>query len=166
MAKPDDAAFDDFVSGSWRSLRQAAYVLTGNTADAEDLLQTVLVRTYAHWPRVGRDDPVAYVRRALVNAYVDTWRRRQVLRIDPVEEVPDVVSWDETTRTDDRAELAARLASLSPRERAMVVQRHYFDLSEQDVAAAMGCSVGTVKSTCSRALRRLRIPQPTGEDQR
>ena len=163
MAKPDDAAFDEFVSSAWRPLRQAAFALTGNTADAEDLLQTVLVRTYARWPRVGRDDAVAYVRRALVNAYVDTWRRRQVLRFDTVGEVPEV-SYDEDTRTDDRADLAERLARLSPRERTMVVMRHYLDLSEQDVAQAMNCSVGTVKSTCSRALQRLRIPVTTAEE--
>lgn len=163
MAKPDDAAFDEFVSSAWRPLRQAAFALTGNTADAEDLLQTVLVRTYARWPRVGRDDAVAYVRRALVNAYVDTWRRRQVLRFDTVGEVPEV-SYDEDTRADDRADLAERLARLSPRERTMVVMRHYFDQSEHDVAQAMSCSVGTVKSTCSRALQRLRIPVTTAEE--
>ena len=110
MAKPDDAAFDEFVSSAWRPLRQAAFALTGNTADAEDLLQTVLVRTYARWPRVGRDDAVAYVRRALVNAYVDTWRRRQVLRFDPVDELPEVASYDADSRVDDRADLAERLA--------------------------------------------------------
>ena len=164
MAKPDDASFDDFVSSAWRSLRQAAFALTGNTADAEDLLQTVLVRTYARWSHVRRDDAVAYVRRALINAYVDTWRRRALLRIDAVDEVPEVESFDEDNRVDDRADLAARLASLSPRERTMVVMRHYFDQSEQDVARAMDCSVGTVKSTCSRALQRLRIPVMTTEE--
>ena len=164
VAKPGDASFDEFVSSAWRPLRQAAYALTGNTADAEDLLQTVLVRTYARWPRVGRDDAVAYVRRALVNAYVDTWRRRQVLRFDVVDEVPEVESYDADGRVDDRADLAERLAGLSPRERTMVVMRHYFDQSEQVVARAMGCSVGTVKSTCSRAMQRLRIPVTTAEE--
>ncbi len=164
MAKPDDATFDEFVTSAWRPLRQAAFALTGNTADAEDLLQTVLVRTYVRWPKVGRRDPVAYVRRALVNAYVDTWRRRAVLRFDAVDEVPEVESYDADVRVDDRADLAQRLATLSPRERTMVVMRHYFDHSEQEVAAAMRCSVGTVKSTCSRALQRLRIPVTTAEE--
>lgn len=163
MAKPDDASFDEFVSSAWRPLRQAAFALTGNTADAEDLLQTVLVRTYARWSRVQRDDALAYVRRGLVNAYVDTWRRRRVLRFDSVDEVPEV-SYDADSRVDDRADLAALLAALSPRERTMVVMRHYFDQSEQEVAQAMSCSVGTVKSTCSRALQRLRIPVTTAEE--
>ncbi len=83
MSKPDDASFEDFVHAAWPSLRQGAYALTGSVADAEDLVQTVLVRTYASWARVGRDNPVAYVRRGLVNAYVDTWRRRQRFRTQP-----------------------------------------------------------------------------------
>ena len=74
---------------------------------------------------------------------------------------------DQTDRVALRADLAQRLAALSDRERAMVVMRHYLDLSEADVAEALGCSVGTVKSTCSRALARLRIPvYDTREDAR
>ena len=154
-----DREFDAFVRSTWRPLRQAAYALTGDTHDAEDLLQTVLAGAYARWPRLSRDDdPVAYVRRALVNRYIDTWRRRRVLRFDVVESPPEGVTPDDLGRLDDRADLVTLLAALSPRERTMVVMRHYLDLSEQDVADALGCSVGTVKSTCSRALRRLRVP--------
>ena len=167
MSKPDDASFEDFVHASWPSLRQAAYALTGNAADAEDLVQTVLVRTYASWSRVGRENPVAYVRRGLVNAYVDTWRRRRRFREGPLEEVRELAdpSTDDVEPIDDRLDLAGRLAVLTPRERTMLVMRHYFDLPEREVAELMSCSVGTVKSTCSRALARLRIPvsTPTGE---
>ena len=156
---PADAEFESFVRSAWPTLRQAAFALAGNRADAEDLLQAVLTRTYARWHVVGRDDPVAYVRRALLNAYVDTWRRRRVLREVPTEVVPErATREDELARADDRVDLVGLLASLSARERSMVVMRHYLDLSEQDVADALGCSVGTVKSTCSRALRRLRVP--------
>jgi RNA polymerase sigma-70 factor (sigma-E family) len=163
-----DREFDAFVRSTWRQLRQAAYALTGDTDDAEDLLQTVLAGAYARWPRLNRDDdPVAYVRRALVNRYIDTWRRRRVVREDAVERPPERESEDPSARLDDRSHLASLLAELSPRERTMVVMRHYLDLSEQDVATAMGCSVGTVKSTCSRALRRLRVPvSPLLEDHR
>ena len=86
---PAEAEFESFVRSAWPTLRQAAFALAGNRADAEDLLQTVLTRTYARWHVVGRDDPVAYVRRALLNAYVDTWRRRRVLREEPTEVVPE-----------------------------------------------------------------------------
>jgi RNA polymerase sigma-70 factor (sigma-E family) len=154
--KSYDAEFDTFVAAAWPRLRQAAFALTGNTPDAEDLLQAVLVRAYAAWPRIRRDDPVAYVRRGLVNGYIDTWRRRQRLRLEPVEEVPDV-TYDLDAGADERVDLRATLAALTPRERTMVVMRYYLDQPEAEVALALGCSTGTVKSTCSRAVARLRM---------
>ena len=157
-----DAEFEHVVRGSWPTLRQAAYVLTGSTQDAEDLLQGVLARTYARWSRVRRDDPVAYIRRALVNAYVDQWRRRRVVAEHPTDEPPDLPAPADAVglgRFEDREDLADRLTLLSPRERSMVVLRYYFDRSEAEVAQVLGCSVGTVKSTCSRALGRLRIAE-------
>lgn len=153
-----DREFDAFVRSTWRTLRQTAYALTGDAEDAEDLLQTVLAGAYARWPRISRtEDPVAYVRRALVNRYIDSWRRRRVVREDAVAAPPEGTHHP-LDGLDDRVDLAVLLAELSPRERTIVVMRHYLDLSEQEVAGALGCSVGTVKSTCSRALRRLRVP--------
>ena len=119
--KAYDEEFDQFVGSAWPRLRQAAFALTGHTADAEDLLQGVLARAYAGWPRIRRGDPVAYVRRALVNAYIDTWRRRQRIQVDPVEDVPDRAAADLTTDADVRADLRTRLGALSQRERSMVV---------------------------------------------
>ena len=155
-----DEEFDDFVRAAWPRLRQAAYTLTGNTESAEDLLQGVLIRTYSRWSRIRRDDPVAYVRRALVNAWIDVWRRRRRLVEEPTEWVPETAVADDYAAL-DRVDLHARLASLTDRERTMLVMRHYFDLPESQVAASLGCSVGTVKSTCSRALQALRIPATT-----
>jgi RNA polymerase sigma-70 factor (sigma-E family) len=167
MTQPGDAEFEAFVLAAWPRLRQAAYALTRNTEDAEDLLQGVLVRLYTRWGRLGRDDPTAYVRRMLVNSYIDTTRRRRRVREVPVAEAADVPSADGTPVVADRDDLVGRLSVLTERERAMVVMRHYLDASEADVARALGCSVGTVKSTCSRALHRLRIPMTvTREDQR
>ena len=157
--KAYDEEFDRFVASAWPRLRQAAFALTGHAADAEDLLQGVLVRAYAGWPRVRRDDPVAYVRRALVNAYIDTWRRRQRVRVDPVDAVPDGPSADASGDAEERVDLKARLAALSDRERSMVVMRYYLDLSETEVARLLACSTGTVKSTCSRAMGKLRLAE-------
>jgi RNA polymerase sigma-70 factor (sigma-E family) len=159
-----DDEFDAFVLSAWPRLRQGAFALTGHAADAEDLLQTVLTRAYAAWPRVRREDPVAYVRRALVNAYIDGWRRRQRVRVDPVEEVPDAVVTDPTGGAEDRVDLGVRLAALSARERSMVVMRYYLDLPEAEVARLLRCSTGTVKSTCSRALARLRLTPDAPSD--
>ncbi len=162
-----DEEFTAFVHASWPRLRQAAFALTGDSDRAEDLLQTVLVRTCTRWSRVRRQDPVAYVRRALLNAWIDEYRRRRVLVEEASAELDPGAVPDQTDRVALRADLAQRLAALSDRERAMVVMRHYLDLSEADVAEALGCSVGTVKSTCSRALARLRIPvYDTREDAR
>jgi RNA polymerase sigma-70 factor (sigma-E family) len=157
-SRPGDADFEEFVRASWRRLGQAAYALTGDTQEAEDLVQSVLERTYARWSKVGGDDPTAYVRRALVHAYVDGWRRRRRLRLDAVEAPPEVSAADAIGFVDERVDLRRLLAELTERERAMVVLRYYLDCSEREVAAVLGCSVGTVKSTCSRALARLRVP--------
>jgi RNA polymerase sigma-70 factor (sigma-E family) len=167
MTEPGDAEFEAFVLAAWPRLRQAAYALTRDTENAEDLLQGVLVRLYTRWGRIVQDDPTAYVRRMLVNSYIDTTRRRRRVREVPVAEPADVPSADGTAVVADRDDLVGRLSVLSERERAMVVMRHYLDASEAEVARALGCSVGTVKSTCSRALGRLRIPTTaTREDQR
>ena len=156
-AKPSDEDFEEFVRASWGRLSRAAYALTGNRNDAEDLLQAVLVGTYARWSTVGRSDPVAYVRRALVNRYVDGWRRQRRVRLDPTDAPPDTPVAGGLDEVEARADLQRVLSGLTERERAMVVLRYYLDCSERDVAAELGCSVGTVKGTCSRALARLRI---------
>jgi RNA polymerase sigma-70 factor (sigma-E family) len=164
MSGSHDADYELFVLSTWPRLRQAAYALTRDTGDADDLLQTVLTKTYVKWGQVRRDDPVAYVRRSLVNAYIDTWRRARNVREVPMA-VPERATRDHTELVEQRDELVGRLDRLSERERTVVVMRHYLDLSEAEVARTLGCSVGTVKSTCSRALQRLRIPSLTpGEE--
>ena len=151
--------FAEFARATWPRLRHAAWLLTGHAQDAEDLASLALSRTFAKWRRLRRDDPYAYARRCLVNAQIDRVRRhrhREVLTDTPPEraETPDL------ERASQRRELAALLARLSERERRVVVLRHYLDLSEAQVAAELGVSVGTVKSTASRALAKLRTAAP------
>ena len=165
MSASHDAEFETFVLSTWPRLRQAAYALTRDTRDAEDLLQTVLTKAYTRWSRVRRDDPVAYIRRSLVNAYIDTWRRARTLREVPMAVPTERASYD-AELVEQRDELVQRLDRLSDRERTIVVMRHYLDLSEAEVARTLGCSIGTVKSTCSRALQRLRIPSLTHGEER
>ena len=166
MSSSHDAEFETFVLSTWPRLRQAAYALTRDTRDAEDLLQTVLTKAYTRWSRVRRDDPVAYIRRSLVNAYIDTWRRSRTHREVPMAVPTERPSYDEAELVEQRDELVQRLDRLSDRERTVVVMRHYLDLPEAEVARTLGCSVGTVKSTCSRALQRLRIPSLTHGEER
>jgi RNA polymerase sigma-70 factor (sigma-E family) len=150
----DDAAFRAFVEANGATLLHAARLLTGDHHRGEDLVQTALTRLYLKWDRVGA--PLAYARKALVTAAIDSSRRRWWGE-RPVDELPDHSGEDVSGAADDRDQLRRLLAELSPRERAVIVLRYYTDLSEQETAATLGMPVGTVKSMCSRALARLRV---------
>jgi RNA polymerase sigma-70 factor (sigma-E family) len=151
----DDDAFTAFAAASARRLRHAARLLTGDDGRAEDLVQTALVRAYLRWDRI--DDPTAYARRVLYTAHADWWRRRWRHEY-ATPELPDRASPDDhATDSAERMRLQAALAGLSRRERAVVVLRYYEDLSERETADTLGVAVGTVKSTCARALAKLRV---------
>jgi RNA polymerase sigma-70 factor (sigma-E family) len=149
-----DTAFSAFVATRSRHLLQAAYLLTGDPHRAEDLLQTALTRCYLRWDRI-EGDQEGYVRRALVNAHIDWWRRRP-WREEPTDELPEVQLSDTTNDLAVRDAVLTALATLSRRQRAVVVLRYYEDLSEAEIAAVLGCSPGTVKSAASRAMAKLR----------
>ncbi|MGH3747562.1 MAG: SigE family RNA polymerase sigma factor [Micromonosporaceae bacterium] len=150
--------FRDFVVHAHPRLLRAAYLLTGNQHDAEDLAQTALVKAGLAWRRIQRvDNPDAYVRRVLVNTHISRWRTRsrrgEKLTADPPSRpVVDV----ELGRCEDRDQLRAALASLSPRQRAAVVLRYHEDLSVEETASLLDCTQGTVKTLTSRALAKLR----------
>jgi RNA polymerase sigma-70 factor (sigma-E family) len=147
--------FREFVRARGRALSRTAFLLTGDHALAEDLVQTALTRTVPHWRRVvAGGDPEAYVRQIMVNERIAWWRRRRYEVTARVTEPPCPV--DEADRTVERVTLLAALARLSPRQRAVVVLRFYEDLSVDQTAHLLGCSPGTVKSTTSDALARLR----------
>ena len=159
MDAEEREAFDAFARGRMRELLRFAHVLTGDPHRAADLVQDALERTLLSWHRVERkDDPEAYVRRAIVNRHISVWRRTRRERL--VAETPEGAYDDQRGRDD---ELWAALAALPPRQRAVIVLRFYEDLTEADTAAALGCSVGTVKSQAHKALSRLRA-QATAND--
>ena len=148
----DDAAFDEFVTVVWRRLHWSAYMLTGDAYLAEDLAQTALVKTYVVWPKVRRADALAYARKVLVNANIDRLRRRHLTEVSR-----DVQPFDAPgSEVEDRDQLVRLLGGLTQQERKVLVLRHYFDLPEADVANELGVSVGTVKSTASKARAKLR----------
>jgi RNA polymerase sigma-70 factor (ECF subfamily) len=152
----DDAAFREFVETNGAALLHAARLLTGDHHRGEDLVQTALTRVYQKWDQI--DTPMAYARKALVTAHIDSTRRRWWGE-RPTEILPEVpaVESSAVSEADERDQLRRLLAALSPKERAVIVLRYYCDLSEQDAAATLGMPIGTVKSTCSRALSRLRV---------
>ncbi len=155
------AEFERFVAASTDPLLRAAYLVVGDLAGAEDLVQECLIRVSKRWPKVRTmDHPRAYARRVLINLALDEARGR-VRRRDELE-APDMLrdghdeaSAREFAAVDSRSELEWALAILPPRQRAVLVLRYFEDLSEADTASVLGCSVGTVKSTTSRALARL-----------
>ncbi|MBE7190009.1 SigE family RNA polymerase sigma factor [Jatrophihabitans endophyticus] len=158
----DEAEFRAFVEVNGATLLHAARLLTGDHHRGEDLVQTALTKVYLKWDRV--DAPLSYARRALVNAHIDQTRRRWWGE-RPTETVPESASGaDDVDASDQRDQLRRLLAGLAPRERSVVVMRYYCDLSEQDTARTLGIPVGTVKSSCARALARLRVdlPSPLG----
>jgi RNA polymerase sigma-70 factor (sigma-E family) len=148
--------FTTFVGESSARLLRTAWLLTSHREQAQDLTQLAFAKTFAAWRRVRFDDAEAYARRVMVNSYIDWWRRAP-WREQSTERMPDRgVVQDHAKTVDERAALATALAQLTRRERTIVVLRYYVDLSEADVAAQVGVSVGTVKSTASKALVKLR----------
>jgi RNA polymerase sigma-70 factor (sigma-E family) len=148
--------FHDFVAARRPTLLRAAMLLTADRSDAEDLLQSALTKTYLAWGRINdRAALDGYVRRTMVNINISWWRRRR-LEEYPTDELPDTPIADHTRRSDLRDGLDRILDRLPARQRAAVVLRYYEDLTEAEVAEALGVSVGTVKSTVSRAMAKLR----------
>jgi RNA polymerase sigma-70 factor (sigma-E family) len=157
-------SFEVFMAGAADRLLLTAVLLAGGDwAAGEDLLQGAFERTLRHWPRIATGQPEADVRRALVNAATSRWRRLKAR----VTEVPLLVDgfWtvDPADPAVDHADLLTvreglirALRALPSRQRAVVVLRYVEDLPEGDVAAALGCSIGTVRSQAHRGLGRLR----------
>ena len=151
-----EQGFTDYFASRSGALRGTAYLLCGDWHRAEDLVQTAFERTYRVWDRVRDREPRAYARRILVNQRIDTWRhvRREVIPGD--DHIPVGAAADGSGEVALRDALVRALARLAPQQRRVVVLRHLLDLSEADVAAELGRSVGTVKATNARALERLR----------
>jgi RNA polymerase sigma-70 factor (sigma-E family) len=151
------SGFEAFVREHSTSLLRTSYLLTGDAAGAEDLLQDALTRLYPNWHRVdAAAAPVAYVRRSLLNEYLNSRRRRTLTLVDfdirdhpgTLTDVDDgVVNRDETTRL---------LHRLTDRQRATVVLRYFHSLSDTEIATMLGCREATVRSLLRRSLLAMR----------
>ena len=158
MRPEDEDEFRRFPAARWPGLVRTAYLLTGDLGHAEDLAQTALIKAYRSWHRVrGVEDVDAYVRKILINANRSRFRAKRPQEYS-VAAVPEHAAWpqDDGHGVEERDVLFAALAALPPKQRAIVVLRYWEDLGEGEVAALLGCSVGTVKSQASRALAKLR----------
>lgn len=150
--------FTAFVTANSVGLLRTAYLLSGDRALAEDLVQTALAKAFVSWGRI-RDPGAAeaYVRRTLVRTASSWWRRKSARNERPVgDALPDRGVSARFDDVDERERIWAVVRALPARQRAVIVLRFYEDLTEKDTAAALGCAVGTVKAQTHRALARLR----------
>ena len=154
-----EAEFGRFVTARSAALFRTAYLLTGDRHEAEDLVQTTLERVAQRWRRIGHS-PEAYARRVLYHQQVERWRLRSFRREMPVDQVPEAGRGDHAAGADLRVSLEAALRRLTRRQRAVLVLRYFEDLPEAEAAALLDVSVGTIRSTASRALARLRFLCP------
>ena len=145
-------SFEEYVAARRTALLRTAYLLTGQHADAEDLVQMALVKAVPHWRRIS-DDPEPYVRRILAREATNRWRRRRWREVSS-DVLPETLN--EGTDPTDREVLRQALMRLSPRQRAVVVLRYFDDLTEQQTAEVLGIGLGTVKSHGRDAMARLR----------
>lgn len=151
-------AFGDYVRMRGGRLLRTALSLTGNNrADAEDLVQATLVKTYLSWDKISDSAALdTYVRRVMVNTHISCWRRRRVDEY-PTDELPDEPVGGQMENTELHEVVQQALDRLPRQMRAAVMLRYYDDMSEPEVARALGVSVGTVKSTVARAVAKLRV---------
>jgi RNA polymerase sigma-70 factor (sigma-E family) len=150
-----DAEFAEYMAARQPSLLRTAYLLTGDRHTAEDLVQTALAKLYLSWDKVQRRESLdGYVRRILVNEHNSLWRRAWKRQETTVSQLPDAPATEAPAGRD--ADLWAFVQTLPRKQRAVVVLRFYEEMSEAETAAALGVSVGTVKSQTSRALASLR----------
>lgn len=152
-----EAAFTAYVQERRASLYATAYHLTGDRFAAEDLLQSALFSTYRAWDRISDKAAVGgYLRRTMTNLHISAWRRRKLSEY-PTEELPETVGdTDEMGGTELRAVLWQALARLPEQQRTMLVLRYYEGRTDPEIADILGISVGTVKSSIWRSLRRMR----------
>jgi RNA polymerase sigma-70 factor (sigma-E family) len=151
-----DDGFDSFVVQRYDRLRHSAFLLTGDLATAEDVVQTALAKAWVAWGRI-KTNPDSYVYRIVVNTHISWWRRkwRDELPSRDVPEHPD--PHDFTTEVVRRQALLAAIGGLSRRQRVIVVLHYFEQLTLAQCAEVLGCSLGTVKTQLSRALKRLRV---------
>jgi RNA polymerase sigma-70 factor (sigma-E family) len=156
MAQGRDVDFAAYMTARQPSLLRTAYLLTGERHTAEDLVQTAFAKLYLSWDKVQRRELVdGYVRRILVNEHTSLWRRAWKRRETSTHELPERPTLDRHDHGESGA-LWEFVQTLPVRQRAVIVLRYYEDLSEAEIADALGISVGTVKSQASRAIAAMR----------
>jgi RNA polymerase sigma-70 factor (sigma-E family) len=153
--------FEEFTAARLPALLRYAMLLSGDREHARDLVQEVLARALVKWGRIGTiEEPYAYVRRMVTNEFL-SWRRRRKLTTVPLDEAHEAA----TPEPDTPDDLRGLLGRLPGRQRAVLVMRYYEDLTDDEIATALGCRVGTVRGYASRGLAALRIELATNANE-
>lgn len=151
-----DAEFGEFVRRTSRELQRSAWLMCGDWHAAQDLVQTALLAAWPHWSEIRRQDaPQVYVYRVMVTSHLRARKRRWTGEVSTAE-LPEQTEIHSLHSSEVRDGLRRALAKLPAQQRSVVVLRYFVDLSEADVARAVGCSVGAVKSHAARAVQALR----------
>ncbi|HVQ91656.1 MAG TPA: SigE family RNA polymerase sigma factor [Mycobacteriales bacterium] len=156
MRQADEAEFREFVTARLPILRKSAFLLCGDRYLADDLAATTILKLYRNWRQLQRSErPDAYLRRVLINTWLDElrrpWRREQ-----PTAELPEPAAHLDPEQA-DRVTLLAMLAQLPPRRRAVIVLRYYEGHDIEETARILGVATGTVKAHTHHALAQLRV---------
>ena len=155
-----DSEYLEYVTAKSPWLRRIAFLLCQDWHRADDLVQSTITKLYINWPKVAKvDHPDSYARAILVNHFLaeqrSPWWRRVTMTSEPIEvAAPD--AGRQIADLDLRLHLGGALAAIPPRQRTALVLRYYCDLSLEQTAQIMGCSVGTVKSQSARGLTAVR----------
>lgn len=156
MKRAEESAYREYVTSRMEVMRRTAYLLCRDWHTADDLVSITITKLYRHWSRIGGAVSLdAYVRKVLLRTWLDEKRRPWHRREQLTEELPELPTAEEFVVV-SRAQLLELLDGLPPRRRAAVVLRLYLDLSVEETAEILGCSVGTVKSQTARGLDALR----------
>lgn len=151
--------FTAFVESRWVRLCRFAYTLVRDQQGAEDLVQRALAKVYVAWPRIrAREAVESYARTCVARCFLSDMKRRRWREVPLTNAVePGDPGGFAEAEVDDRDAVWREICALPPRQRAVVVLRYYEDLSEAEISDVLGCSPGTVKSQCSKALSKLRL---------
>ena len=155
VAWPADDSYEGFIAAHERSLLRFAYLITGEQADAEDVVQDAIIKVARHWHRLRPEGALAYLRKAVTNEALQRSRRAREVPAD-LSTLDREASPGALLRFEEDQAFFGHLQQLPAKQRAAVVLRYYLDLPDADIATQLSCSPQTVRSQIHRALDHLR----------